>query len=226
MTTLRRSRLDSEIDALIGKIVQMGDLVDKALEKAIEALCERNAQQAREVIRGDGVINELRFGVERAVLTTIARQQPVAVDLRKLMASTHIAVELERNGDHAADIAYLTEHLLQEPEVRSLHELPRMAEQVRGMQKTAVHAFATLDEELARSVLARDDRVDIRYRQLIQKTLADMSDNDHARRATYLLQVGHELERVGDRSTNIAERVLFILDGEFVEEPSSYAWLD
>lgn len=226
MQTVRRSLLDQELLALRAKIAHMGSLVDNAIRQGVTAACERNAVLASEVIEGDAAVNELRFTIEKEVLQTIARHQPVASDLRTLLTITHIAIELERIADHAADIAYLGQHLAEEPPVENLHKVPVMAEDVRQMVRDGVQAYAERDEERARAILQTDDRIDRRYRRLIRETLREMQEADNVRRANYLLWIGHELERIGDRATNIAERVLFMIGGEYVEEVSQFAWLD
>jgi phosphate transport system protein len=164
------------------------------------------------------LINDLRYEIEEKALLLLATQQPTAGDLRRLIAVIHIAVELERMGDHAEDIASLAERLEGEGEFDTLHKLPKMEKRVRQMVQMAVEAFINRDDELARNLIAKDDKIDKHYLNLRNEVLTEMQDDpEYVRRAIFLLWSGHDLERIGDRVTNIAERVIFMTTGEFVE---------
>ena len=193
-------------------------MVDEAIVLGMQSLRERNAELAREVIEGDLLINDLRYEIEEKALLLLATQQPTAGDLRRLIAVIHIAVELERMGDHAEDIASLAERLEGEGEFDTLHKLPKMEKRVRQMVQMAVEAFINRDDELARNLIAKDDKIDKHYLNLRNEVLTEMQDDpEYVRRAIFLLWSGHDLERIGDRVTNIAERVIFMTTGEFVE---------
>ncbi len=174
---------------------------------------------ALQVEQEDAFINDLRFEIEEKCLLVLATQQPVAIDLRSVVATIHIATELERIADHAAGIARLVGRLESDPEFDTLHKLPKMAKRARKMLDESITAFVERDAELARVMVGRDDKMDKHYRRLFRETLDQMRDDDYIRRATFLLWVwvGHDLERIGDRTTNIAERVVFMTTGEFVE---------
>jgi phosphate transport system protein len=128
-----------------------------------------------------------------------------------------LATELERIGDHAAGIARLVERMKDEPEIDSLHKLPKMAKRARGMLRESIDAYIDADSEKAIAMVRRDDKLDKQYHKVVRETLNEMRDDDYIRRATYLLWAGHNLERIGDRATNIAERVIFMTTGQFVE---------
>jgi phosphate transport system protein len=169
-------------------------------------------------MEGDAVFNRLRFEVEEACLALIATQQPTAGDLRAIMAMDAIAVELERMADHVEGIAKIIIRLGDEPLVRPLQEIPEMAEIARRMLRNCLAAFIARDPGEARRVGAEDDAIDHLYRRLFDEMVARMAqDPSTVSRGTYLLWCAHNLERIGDRITNIAERVIFMTTGDFRE---------
>ncbi|NCF69147.1 MAG: phosphate signaling complex protein PhoU [Chloroflexi bacterium] len=221
MTLPQRSILDSRLNTLNEQLLKMSSLVDIAIEKSMASLYDRDSAMAAEVVAGDMVVNDLRYAVEDEALQILATQQPMATDLRQVVAAIHIAVELERIGDHASGIASLVERMQGEEEIESLHKLPKMAKRAKDMVRTAVDAYVKRDEDLAYSMMTKDDKIDRQYRKLFRETMVEMRDDDYIRRATFLLWVGHDLERIGDRATNIAERVIYMESGEHVEFMSS-----
>ena len=214
-----RSLLDKELTHIRDNIIRLGDMVDKAIEKAMQAMNSRDIAMAQEVINDDEEVNLLRYEVEHECLRVLATQQPAAVDLRTVIAAIHLTVELERIGDHASGIARLVERLDREDEIDSLHKLPKMAKRARQMVHEGLTAFINHDADLAHDMIKQDDKIDKQYRRLFRETIEEMKDEDYIRRATFLLWAGHNLERIGDRATNIAERVIFMVTGEFVEIP-------
>jgi phosphate transport system protein len=217
MPLQNRSILDKELNELRTTILQMTSLVDTAIEQAMTALDQRDVALAQLVISNDQQVNQLRYEIEETSLRLLATQQPMAGDLRVVIAAIHLAVELERIGDHASGIARLVARLDSEDEIDSLHKLPKMARRARQMLQECVAAFINKDAEAAKTMIGRDDKIDKQYNKLFQETLEEMRDDNYIRRATFLLWVGHNLERIGDRSTNIAERVIFMTTGEFIE---------
>jgi phosphate transport system protein len=217
MTIQTRTILIEELSDLRAHILQLTDLVDNAVEQAMEALTTRNVELAQSVIMGDDQINVLRFEIEEECLQILATQQPFATDLRTTITAMHLATELERIGDHASGIARLVERMKDEPEIDSLHKLPKMAKRARGMLRDSIDAYIDADSEKAIAMVRRDDKLDKQYHKVVRETLNEMRDDDYIRRATYLLWAGHNLERIGDRATNIAERVIFMTTGQFVE---------
>ncbi len=214
-----RSLLDKELAQIRENIIQLGDMVDKAIEKAMLAMSDHNISMAQEVVNSDEKVNLLRYEIEQECLRVLATQQPAAVDLRTVIAAIHLTVELERIGDHASGIARLVERLDREEEIDSLHKLPKMAKRARQMVQEGITAFINHDAALAQAMIKQDDKIDKQYKRLFRETLNEMKDDQYIRRATFLLWTGHNLERIGDRATNMAERVIFMVTGEFVEEP-------
>jgi phosphate transport system protein len=217
MTLQNRSILDKDLNELRTNILKMTSLIDAAIEQSMIALDNRDVTLAQTVISSDQEVNQLRYDIEESSLRVLATQQPMAGDLRVVIAAIHLAVELERIGDHASGIARLVARLESEDEIDSLHKLPKMAKRARQMLKESVDAFINQDAEAAKTMIGRDDKIDRQYNKLFNETLAEMRDDDYIRRATFLLWVGHNLERIGDRTTNIAERVIFMSTGEFIE---------
>ncbi len=218
MTHLQsRSILDQDLKQLEENILKMASMIDEALNNAMSALKNRDVQLAQDVVSGDEQVNYLRYEIEEECLRILATQNPLASDLRHVIAAIHIVNELERIGDHAAGIARLVERMEEEDEIDSLHKLPKMAKRANEMLNESVQAFVNNDAETAQAMISRDDKLDKQYNKLVRESLEEMRDDDYIRRATYLIWVGHNLERIGDRATNIAERVIFMSTGEYIE---------
>jgi len=218
MTHLQsRSILDKELSKMREDILRLASMTDIAIEKAMKALETRDVALAEEVIAADEEINTLRFEIEKEALRTLATQQPAAIDLRMTIVGIHLAIELERIGDHASGIAGLVARMQDEDIITSLHKLPKMASRARKMIQQGIQAFVDKDVELAKAVFHRDDKLDRHYNNLVQILFEAMQDGTYIRRATFLLWTGHNLERIGDRATNIAERVIFMVTGKFIE---------
>lgn len=218
MNVVTRQMLDRDLQRIQDNLLRMGSLIDTAITRAIQCLAVRDLRAAREVVADDGQINGLRFQIEEACLTTIATQQPTARDLRLVIATVILASELERMGDYAAGIAKTVLRMGDEPLLKPLIDLPRMAEIDRAMLQDALDAYVTRDADKARAVAARDDAVDDLYNQIFREILAYiLEDPTTTTRALYLLFSAHNLERIGDRVVNIAERVIFMSSGEMHE---------
>lgn len=219
MNTLHiRSALERDLDRVTQDLLRLGSMVEQAIERSVRALKERNAGLAQQVIHDDAQINTLRYKIEEACLEAIATQQPAAGDLRTLIAAMHIAVELERIGDHAEGVANLTLRMVDQPLLKPLVDIPRMAEICREMVSASLTAYVNHDADLAGSVAARDDEVDALYQQTFRELVTYMiEDPKNISRATFLLWVTHNLERIGDRVTNICERVVFMTTGQLGE---------
>lgn len=212
-----RSLLDREITSVSDKIQQLASMVITATDKAMAALHERDVEAAGEVIEEDARVNALRYEIEEECVRVLATQQPAATDLRTIVAATHLAGELERIGDHATSIAYVVQRMQGEEPIDSLHKLPKMAKHARRMVEDSVEAFINRDTEMAYSITKREDKLDKHYDTLFNETIREMEDDAYIERATFLLWVGRHLERIGDRATNIAERVIFLTEGKFIE---------
>jgi phosphate transport system protein len=193
----------------------MQGLLTEALQDAIRSLKNQDIDLAEQVVQRDEAINELRYEVEHFCVDAIATQQPVASDLRIIMAALHIAVELERMGDHAAGVAKATLKIGGEPLIKPLIDLPRMGTISIEMSRAALEAFFERDETAAQAVVDRDDEVDDLYDQILRELITYMIEDPHKiRQGTQLLWAAHALERIADRATNIAERVIFVQTGE------------
>jgi phosphate transport system protein len=212
-----RHILDQELAGLDADILRLGSMIDESILLAMQALYQRDVNLAQQVILGDEAINLLRYEIEEECFRILATQQPLAIDLRTVISGTHLAVEMERIGDHATGIARLVERLDDEQPFDSLHKLPKMADRSRDMVKTAVEAYIKRDVELAQLLFKRDEKLDKHYQKVYRETIMEMTDDAYIRRGTFLLWVGHNLERIGDRAINIAERVIFMQTGQFVE---------
>jgi len=216
--THARSTLDRGLTEINEGLLRIGSLVDAAIERSIQAVAQRDMGLARQVDADDAKVNALRFQVEEDCLALIARQQPAASDLRAVLAAFSIVTDLERMGDHAAGIARTVLHMGDQPLLKPLIDLPRMAETCREMLRLALQAYVKRDAEKARSIVAMDDTVDALYTQIFREILSFMVEDPRTTsRGLYLIFAAHNLERIGDRVTNIVERILFMTSGEMRE---------
>lgn len=208
-----------KLDKLEYSLLKMGSLVDEAIENSIRALINRDTFIARRVIDGDKEINDLRYKIEEVCYTLIATQQPLAQDLRRITAAISIATNMERMADHAAGIAVLARRLNQEAELKeALIDIPRMSQVARFMLRESLDAYIKDDAELARHIIAEDKKINQLDEQLLPILLTFMIENpNHIRRATYMLWISHNLERIGDRCKNICERVVYVVTGELAD---------
>jgi phosphate transport system protein len=216
--TKARAMLDRELVGINDRMLRIGALVDAAIERSIQSLANRDTALAHQVDADDARINALRFEIEEACLALIARQQPAASDLRAVLAAFSIVTDLERMGDHAAGIARTVLHMGDEPLLKPLVDLPRMAETCREMLRLALQAYVQRDAEKARPIVGMDDTVDALYTQIFRELLSFMVEDPRTTsRGLYLIFAAHNLERIGDRVTNIVERILFMTSGEMRE---------
>jgi phosphate transport system protein len=218
VTTQIRSTFKHDLQVMQDDVLRMSGWLDAAIQRALRALADRDADLARQVIADDAKINAQRFTIEEACLRLIATQQPAAGDLRAIVAAMNIISDLERMADHAAGIARIVLRMGDEPLLKPLIDLPRMADICREMTRAALDAYVARDAEAAKRVAARDDEVDNLYHQIFRELLSFMVEDPRTTsRALYLLFAAHNLERIGDRVTNIAERVVFMASGEMHE---------
>jgi len=196
----------------------MGSLVQDAIRNSIESLKQRDTNMAQEVIDRDLRINELRFKIEEACLTLIATQQPAAGDLRAVVAAMNIVVDMERMADHASGIAKTVIRMGDEPLLKPLIDLPKMADIARDMLSDSLDAFINRDAAAAKAIAPRDVEMDVLYKAIFDELVEIMAHKPGSvERATYLLWCAHNLERIGDRSINIVERVIFMTTGDMRE---------
>lgn len=199
-------------------ILAMGSMVGKATLRSIDALKNRDLELARQIIADDQKINGKRFEIEEKCVQLIATQQPMAGDLRTIIAILHITTEIERIGDYAVGIARIVIMIGDEPPLKPLIDIPRMAEQTVDMLQRSLNAFLNRDAEAAKKIAAEDDLIDHLYDQVFRELLTFMAeDSKTITRATRLIWTAHNLERAADRVTNICERIVFIVTGRMEE---------
>ena len=221
MYPLKRSRLDNEMNSLETSLLELASRVEKALKYAMSALKSRDHLQAQLVIANDRPINAHRYEVESDAMFLLALHQPVVSrDLRYIAAVMHIAGELERMGDYAKGIARISDSLSGELPLSVLLQLEEMAEQAGHMLRAAMDAFIDRNALAAEQVAAQDDVLDVLYDEVYKQLLALMfSNNSQIDLATALLWAAHNLERIGDRVTNICERIRFVETGIMGDQP-------
>ncbi len=218
MTAQPRATLERELQGVQDNLLRIGGLVDQAIERAMRSLERRDGRLAQEIVAGDAEVNALRFRIEEDCLTLIATQQPAAGDLRIVMATFSIVSDLERMADHAAGIARTVLRMGDEPLLKPLIDMPRMADVCRQMLRQSLQAFVDRDVEAARRIAREDDVIDGLYQQVFRELLSFMVEDPRTTtRALYLLFSAHNLERIGDRITNIVERIIFMSSGEMRE---------
>jgi phosphate transport system protein len=213
-----RETLDRYLKELLDETLVMGSMVEEAITDAVEALKRRDIEEARRIYFGDQEINEKHYEIETKCLTVIATQQPMAKDLRLLAAILEITTELERMGDYAKGIARINVLMGDEPLVKPLIDIPRMKDLALDMLHRALTALVNQDAAAARAIAKDDDMIDDLYNQVYRELLTFMiADTSTIDPGNYLLWVAHNLERAGDRVTNICERILFVVSGEIRE---------
>jgi len=217
-----RKTFESEIQQVKDEVIQLGSMVEHAIIGSVEALKKRDIKAAEKIIAEDKEINKKRFAIENQLMILIATQQPMAHDLRLLASTMEIISELERMGDYAKGIANINVRMGDEKLLKPLIDIPRMAEKGASMLHRALTAFVQEDVEAAKAIPMEDDEVDALYNQIYRELmLFIIEDPKNIERANWLLWVGHNLERVADRVTNICERTIFIATGSFDELKSS-----
>lgn len=213
-----RETLDNKIQELNDSILELGTTVEQAILGSVNTLVDRDLEKAKVIYDGDKIINQKRYEIERKALITVATQQPMATDLRRLSSIIDIAGELERIGDYAKGIARIAMRLGDHPPLKELVDIPKMAQLTSDMLGRALKAFVSLDENAGRSIPREDDQIDVLYNLVYQDLLELMiADRENIDRATFHLWVAHNLERAADRVTNICERTIFTTSGEMVE---------
>ena len=217
-----RIDLDRQLGQLQQEVISLAEIVDKATMRSVEALKQRDLTESQQLVLEDDYIDQKRYEIEDRCIDLIATQQPIAGDLRAIIALLHITVELERIGDYAEGIAKISLLMGDEPTLKPLIDIPRMAEKATTMLRNSMDSLVSRDTIKANQVLKDDDEVDLLYDQVYRELLVFMLQNPQTiQRATYLLWAAHDLERIADRATNIAERVIFLVTGKMVESNKS-----
>ena len=201
------------------ELLMLGSMVEKAIGRSLDALKNRDLLMAEEVIREDDIIDDKQDEIEEKCIDLIATQQPMAVDLRVLVTVIHLGIELERMGDYAEGIAKICLMMGDEPPLKPLIDIPRMADLASDMLRRSLDAFVNRDVVSSMVVRKDDDEIDALYEQVYRELLTFMlGDPTVIRRATYLLWAAHNIERIADRTTNIAENVIYMVTGERTDE--------
>jgi phosphate transport system protein len=220
---MTRKDFDRHLKSLQDEVLILGSMVGKAIHLSTDALKNRDLDLAGQVIKGDELINHKRFQIEEQCINLIATQQPMAVDLRIIIAVLNIIVDLERIGDHARGNASIAVMLGDEPPLKPYVDIPRMSQKTVEMLNSGLESFIKRDAAQARQVCGEDDQVDDLYDQVFRELLTYMAEDPHTiNRATRLIWVAHNLERSADRVTNICERVIFVVTGKLEEVASKY----
>lgn len=215
---MTRALFDKKLRELQEDILIMGSMVEKAIQRSVDALRTRDVNASTAVVQDDMAINAKRYEIEEKCIHTIALQQPMAADLRIIVAILFIANELERMADHAEGIGRINLMLGDEPLPRPLGDITEMAERAGAMLRRAITSFVERDADAARIICDDDDAIDAlydkSYHSLIQEIVRTPAD---VQRITYLIWTSHNLERIADRVTNICERVIFMVTGQLEE---------
>ena len=213
-----RTDFDRSLQDIQDELLVLGSMVEKSIDRSVLALKNRDLSLSKTVIDDDDLIDDLRNKIEEKSISVIATQNPMAGDLRTVISVLYIAEELERMGDYAEGIAKISLSIGKEPMLKPLVDIPRMAEKSSKMLSRSLDALVNRDEQLAIQVCRDDNEVDELYNQVYRELLTFMiSDPKTIERATYLLWVSHNIERIADRATNISERVLYLITGKIFD---------
>ena len=207
-------RFDELLQELRGKLLEMGGLVQSAIREGVRALASGAESDVQSVFKREGNINRLEMDIDAIATSILALDQPVASDLRFVTAATRINVNLERIGDLAAHIAERSESLIQHPHPAIRTDIPKLGELAEAMVEKAIEAFAKRDADVARAVLLSEDAVDALRDSALLELIREMKKNSESVEACVdLLLIARHLERIGDHATNIAEAVVFMIEG-------------
>ena len=213
-----RTSFERHLHELQDDVLVLGSMVEKAIYRSMEALKNRDLELAKQVVADDSEIDRKRFDIEEKCIELIVTQQPVASDLRIIVAVLKIIIDLERMGDHAEGIGKITLMIGKEPPLKPLIDLPRMAQKTGDMLRRSLDAFVSRDADAARQISKEDDEIDALCDQVFRELLTFMAEDSRTiTRATRLIWVAHNLERSADRVTNICERVVFVVTGKMEE---------
>ncbi len=214
MSAIRIS-FDKALEDLQREILRMGSLVETAIDDAVQSLAKQDVKMAKRVIDGDAVINNLEREIEDKCMILIATQQPLAKDLRKISTGVRIVIDLERMADHAADIAKITLRMSNDPLIKPLIDIPKMAKLAQNMVRSVLDSYVNGDTVLAQTACLKDDEIDHLYRLVFDELLEIMQKHPNTIvQGTYLLFVARYLERIADHATNIGEAVIYLETGQ------------
>lgn len=210
-------KFDEELKNLKDKILKLGALVEEQVQNAVNALVKRDSSLGKDVIEKDTQVNRIEVEIDEECIRLIALRQPVGVDLRFITTAMKLVTDLERIGDLAVDICERAMELNLEPQLKPFIDIPRMADISMQMLKGALDAFVNRDSKLAQEVCARDDEVDNLNVQIFRELLTFMVEDSHTiSRAVRISYISKYLERVADHATNIAEMVVYLVEGKII----------
>lgn len=208
-----RKRFDQQLNELNQEMQEMGIMVEGGIQKAIEALLKQDEALAQSVMEADALVDQKQKEIESICFKLLMQQQPVASDLRVISAALKMVTDMERIGDHAADISEMTLHLAHEPYIKNLDHIRQMATETTWMLLQSIEAYVEKDTKKASGVISHDDIVDDLFAET-KKELIELihQDKNNGEQATDLLMVAKYFERIGDHATNLAEWVIFSID--------------
>lgn len=213
-----RTHFHEQLEALEERILRMGGMVEEAIGKAVRALDERDSGLAREVVDQDSNIDALELEIDEQCMELLARNQPMARDLRFITTAMKITPDLERAADHAGNVAERVIELNEEPPLQALVDIPQMANRAQEMIRTALNAFVKADAKAARAVIAMDDEVDRRMVQVFRVLLSHMLEDPRTvSRALRLTFIAKYFERIADQATNICEQIVYMAEARVIK---------
>ena len=213
-----RNRFDRQLCTLNDELIEMGNMIERAIETAVDALINQDAGLAEEAIEADTPIDRQERDIENLCLKLLLQQQPVAGDLRLISSALKMITDMERIGDHAADISEITILMADEPYIKKLEHIRQMAKKSIEMLKGSIEAFVNKDLKLAENVIKMDDEVDELFNTVKKELIGMIHENvDSGEQAANLLMVAKYMERIGDHATNISEWVIFSITGQHEE---------
>ncbi|WP_433743158.1 phosphate signaling complex protein PhoU [Falsibacillus pallidus] len=210
-----RTNFDQNLKQLKELLLEMADISQKALRDSIEALKTQDLEKAKELIAGDNIVDRMDDEINAKAMALIAKESPVASDLRKIIVAIKVSSEVERIGDMAVNIAKSTLHIGTEKHIKNIVDIPKMAEMALDMLSASLASFYSEDVSLARDTAEKDDAVDTMYGELIQELMGYIPDHPTAiNQITQLAFTCRYIERVADHATNISENVIFLVTGK------------
>lgn len=213
-----RNRFDKQLEQLNNELIEMGSLIERAIEIAVSGLVTQDATKAEDAIAFDEEIDHQEREIERLCMKLLLQQQPVARDLRLISSALKMITDMERIGDHAADISEMTVLMADTPYITKPVHIQGMAKETTDMVIKSINAFVNKDINLARAVIRQDDVVDDLFMQVKQELIRLIKENsDNGEQATDMLMVAKYFERIGDHATNIAEWVIYSITGQHEE---------
>lgn len=214
-----KTLIQDHLEELQDMVQKMAEMVISAVDGSVDSLTDKDVERAKVIKKEDKLINNLRWEIEEDCINLIATQQPVASDLRELIALLNIITELERIGDYAAGISKLTILIGDDNHIKPLIDIPRMKDIATDMIENSMKAYANRNEKSARLIHSQDDDMDDLYNQVNRELISYMIEKpSKITQCTYLVWVAHNLERMGDRVTNICERIIYLASGERADD--------